>query len=104
MDRSKQREAQAEGVAIVSPHDQITRSARLEANITETVVSAFQSPVGTALLDYLKSVTLFRVLPPGAPDAHLRELEGQRRLVAGLMSRIQADDRRRRNATAQKEV
>lgn len=100
MRNEQTRQVQAEGHEVVSRHDGLRRSATLEASITEAVVHTFSTPVGVACLDYLRSITLNRVSPPGASDAELRELEGQRRLVAGLISRINHDERDRRRHTA----
>jgi len=98
--RNLQREGDA---AITSNYDGVRRSGQLEDNITEMVALAFASPVGQQALDYLRSVTLHRISAPGATDAELRELEGQRRLVAGLIARIRAYDNRRKAVTAKED-
>lgn len=48
----------------------------------------FNSADGQQLLVWLESVTLRTVLPPEASNETLRELEGQRRLVAMLRQRM----------------
>ncbi len=59
---------------------------------------------GKALLAWLRSITIERRVPPGAPDAVLRELEAQRRLVFEI-ERLAAEGRAsldRRNTAAAK--
>lgn len=97
--RDREKQASAETRMVVSRHDGVARSAVLEASIQEAVSHTLSTPTGAAMLDYLRSITMNRVLPPGAPDSELRELEGQRRLVAGLMSRMAEDERDRRRAS-----
>lgn len=73
--------------------DAMLRSAESEADISDLVLSALSTLAGAKLLDYLRNITLHRTLGPGASDAELRDLEGQRRLVAMLIMRC--DDARR---------
>jgi len=78
--------------AVQSRFDNVRRSAALEAQINESVYQMFSTPVGAFVLDYLRSVTLQRVSAEGCSEAELRELEGQRRLVAGLMARMKSHE------------
>lgn len=48
----------------------------------------FRGNDGRRLLDYLRSITIERTLGPGADDATLRHLEGQRQLVQHLTTLI----------------
>lgn len=50
-------------------------------NIAHQFTRLFSSQVGLQVLDYLKNITLNRVLGPAASDSELRFLEGQRVLV-----------------------
>ena len=48
----------------------------------------FGRPEAPFVLDYLKRITQERTLPPTASDTELRFLEGQRALVACMLSLI----------------
>jgi hypothetical protein len=50
----------------------------------EVVLRAISSADGQALMAWLRSITIERRVAPGAPDAILRELEGQRFLVHSI--------------------
>ncbi len=52
--------------------------------------AAFANPAGQAVLDWLRAHTIDRELPPGATEAELRDLEGQRRLVRLMDKKIKA--------------
>lgn len=49
----------------------------------------FRGGDGEAVLAYLRAQTLARVLGPGANDALLRHLEGQRQLVAHILHLVE---------------
>ena len=49
----------------------------------------FQGNDGRRMLAYLRTITLGRTLGPGADDAHLRHLEGQRQLVHHIQTLIE---------------
>ena len=54
----------------------------MQPNDTEkNYARCFNSAAGAAVLRHLHSITTGRVLGPGATDAELRTLEGQRALV-----------------------
>jgi hypothetical protein len=52
--------------------------------LARAVARCFATPEGEALLRHLTDLTLRRTLGPDASDAQLRQLEGQRQLVAYL--------------------
>ncbi|MAN81492.1 MAG: hypothetical protein CMM77_13730 [Rhodospirillaceae bacterium] len=56
--------------------------------VARLAARCFRGADGTAVLDYLKTLTLDRALGPDAPDATLRHLEGQRQLVRHLIHLI----------------
>lgn len=49
----------------------------------------FSSREGEQVLAHLKAVTLDRALGPDSSDALLRHLEGQRQLVASILTQIE---------------
>jgi len=52
--------------------------------VQDAFVRAFASDAGRQVLSYLRQVTIERRLPPDAPAALLRFVEGQRCLVAQI--------------------
>jgi hypothetical protein len=54
--------------------------------IKETFVSCFATASGQLVLDHLRRVFLERRLGPSASNAELRHLEGQRAVVAHILS------------------
>lgn len=48
---------------------------------THQFVRIFNSTDGKCVLNYLKKITIERILPPNATDNELRFLEGQRFLI-----------------------
>jgi len=56
--------------------------------LSETFARCFKGGDGEAVLAHLRAVTLERALGPGATDAQLRHLEGQRQLVAHILSLV----------------
>ena len=57
--------------------------------IDRTVFLALGNANGRELLAFLESITLRTVMPVTASDGDLRDMEGQRRLVAMLKQRLQ---------------
>ena len=53
-----------------------------ERSIATAFTKCFSSPDGKRVLEHLRKLTLDRSLGPGASDAPLRHLEGQRHLYA----------------------
>lgn len=56
--------------------------------ISRNINSVFKTPNGSAVLKYLRSITIESVQGPNASDAELRHLEGQRYLVGLIERRI----------------
>ena len=56
--------------------------------LTSAFARCFRGRDGEMVLAYLRAVTLGRALGPGASDAVLRHLEGQRQLVAHVIRLI----------------
>jgi hypothetical protein len=57
------------------------------------VAHTFESAGGKKVLEYLRSITLARYLPPNATDAELRYLEGQRYLVSFIANMVKKGKR-----------
>jgi hypothetical protein len=57
-----------------------------ESELPKLVSRCFNSPEGQRVLQHLRAITLGRSLGPGASDAMLRHLEGQRSLVVYLIT------------------
>lgn len=53
------------------------------------LAKVFAGGDGRAALDWMRSVTIDRELAPDAPEAALRDLEGQRRFVRKLLNLIE---------------
>ncbi len=62
-----------------------------EANsaLSQAAVRCFRGRDGEAVLAHLRALTLERALGPGATDAQLRHLEGQRQLVAQIINLVE---------------
>lgn len=54
------------------------------APVRDAFVRAFAGDAGRQVLEYLRQATIERRLPPDAPSALLRFVEGQRSLVAQI--------------------
>lgn len=54
------------------------------ATVRNAFVRAFASDAGREVLEHLRQATIERRLPPDAPSALLRFVEGQRSLVARI--------------------
>jgi hypothetical protein len=59
-----------------------------DGSITTAFARCFASPDGRRVLEHLRRLTLERTLGPGASDALLRHLEGQRQLVAYVLALV----------------
>jgi hypothetical protein len=57
-------------------------------SITTAFARCFTSPDGRRVLEHLRRLTLERTLGPGASDAVLRHLEGQRQLIAYVLTLV----------------
>ena len=68
--------------------DGYPRSKEEDERISKNLLGLFNTPNGTEVLKYLKSVTIEAVSGPNISDAELRHLEGQRYLVAVIVKRI----------------
>lgn len=68
--------------------DGYPRSKEEDERISKNLLGLFNTPNGTEVLKYLKSVTIEAVSGPNISDAELRHLEGQRYLVALIVKRI----------------
>lgn len=75
--------------------DELKRSVKAEEDLNSLFATVFQGEKGDRALTYLRIITQQRILPPGASDAELRYLEGQRRLVAIIMERVRYGRERR---------
>lgn len=73
---------------IFSPFDGLERDQAADEAICDLVLAVFGHGAGPQVLDYLRSITAGRALGPGASDAELRHLEGQRALVGNITSRM----------------
>jgi len=68
--------------------DGLKRPAKSEHDINEQFAIIFASAAGTGVLDYLKSVTSGRVLPPGLDSNAYVYQEGARWLMGIISTRI----------------
>lgn len=57
-------------------------------NLAAAFARCFHAADGARVLGYLKSLTVERALGPGATDALLRHVEGQRQLVAHILALV----------------
>ena len=60
-----------------------------DAGIAIDAAGCFAGPQGRAVLAHLQSTFLDRRVPPSAPDALLRHVEGQRSVVAHLLALVE---------------
>lgn len=61
----------------------------------------FSTPEGRRVLEYLRRTFLGRRVPPSAPDAVLRHVEGQRSVVAHIEGLVRQAERRSRDRGAE---
>lgn len=78
----------------VSP-DGVVRRPEHERQINDAFATVFQGKTGDMVVDYLRSITLHRVIGPSASAEELRHQEGMRGLTAIIETRIR-DGRNRR--------
>lgn len=64
-----------------------SRTPKAEQDLNSLFAAVLSGDRGDRLMTYLRTITQQRVLTPGASDAELRDLEGQRWLVAMMMER-----------------
>ena len=69
--------------------DGIQRAANQDKIISTTVAHLFETEMGKAVIEYLKSITVNRVHGPNITTEELRHHEGQRYIVGLLEARIQ---------------
>ena len=69
--------------------DGIQRGANQDKIISTTVAHLFETEMGKAVMEYLKSITVNRVHGPNITTEELRHHEGQRYIVGLLETRIQ---------------
>ena len=68
--------------------DGLKRPAKFEHDLNESFAIAFKSAAGQAVIEYLKSVTSGRVLPPGLESQAYVYQEGARWLMGIIATRI----------------
>lgn len=68
--------------------DGFARNPEAEDYIDKLAAAVLGTNAGRELLEYMKSITISRIMGPNATDAELRHMEGQRYLVAVLESRV----------------
>ncbi len=81
---------------IIGP-DGITRTPDQDSKINETFFEAFQGAAGEAVIDYLKSITINRISGPESSAEYLRHLEGQRSIVALILTRYNQGLKRKKH-------
>ncbi len=73
---------------IVGP-DGISRPWEKEDELNADMANLFANPLGTKMLDYLKSITIHSVAGPEQSDSALRHLEGGRYIVGLITARLE---------------
>jgi hypothetical protein len=73
-----------------APESRELRDAESDPDVVIAFARCFDSRDGDRVLQHLRRLTLERALGPGASDAQLRHLEGQRQLVAYILAMITA--------------
>jgi len=68
--------------------DGLARPPKFEHNLNESFAIVFKSAAGQEVLNYLKSVTVNRVLEPGLPENTYSYQEGARWLMGIISTRI----------------
>ncbi len=61
----------------------------LESELNRAFARCFAGADGVTVLEYLRRCFLDRRLPPSTSDAELRQVEGQRAVVAQIMALIE---------------
>ena len=85
--RPKKKVAPKKKEQYVSP-DGKTRPPKVEHNLNECFAITFRDAAGQAVIDYLKSVSTNRVMPPGTPPDTINYHEGARWLMGIIDTRI----------------
>ncbi|HEX9568417.1 MAG TPA: hypothetical protein VF987_01950 [Rhodospirillales bacterium] len=62
---------------------------KADSVLGEAFARCFRGGDGEVVLSHLRTVTLERALGPGATDAQLRHLEGQRQLVSQIINLVE---------------
>ena len=75
--------------------DGLKRPPKFERNLNECFALIFQGAAGKEVLDYLKSVTTNRVIPPGMEPQAYVYAEGARWLMGVISTRIQDGEDKR---------
>lgn len=83
-----------QSVPVVASLDGRSFPQPINDEIDRTVFLALGNENGRKLLEFLEGITLRTVLPPEASNETLREMEGQRRLVAMLKQRLKRAQQR----------
>jgi hypothetical protein len=81
------KKARTKSTQYVGP-DGMKRPAKFEKNLNESFAIAFKAAAGQDVLNYLKSVTSGRVLPPGLDSNAYVYQEGARWLMGIISTRI----------------
>ena len=68
--------------------DGLARPQKIEHNLNESFAIAFKSAAGQDVINYLKSITTGRVIPPGLDDNVYVYQEGARWLMGIIATRI----------------
>lgn len=68
--------------------DGLLYTSDMETRLNRLAFAVFDSDHGAQLLNYLRNITLHRVLGPEATDGEIRHLEGARWLVSVIISRM----------------
>ncbi len=69
--------------------DGISRPWEKEDELNADMANLFANPLGTKMLDYLKSITIHSVAGPEQSDSALRHLEGGRYIVGLISARLE---------------
>ena len=70
--------------------DGFARTPEQEDHINRLAASVLGTTAGRELVNYMKSITINRIMGGNATDGELRHMEGQRFIVAILEARLRA--------------
>ena len=68
--------------------DGIQRNRERDTEISQNIAAVFSDPTGSAVLKYLRSITIEMVHGPNVASEELRHHEGQRYIVGLIEQRI----------------
>ncbi len=85
--RPPKKEKKTKPVQYFGP-DGLARPPKAERDINECFALTFRGAVGKKTLDYLKSITINRVIGPGEPENTYSYQEGARWLMGVISTRI----------------